>query len=273
MKVGRNDLCPCGSGKKFKKCHLSMPPVIRPAMPSGPNLPPEFWRDLKEHRRDEQARAQTFGQIRPILHIPEFQGHSLVGVRNRLYYSKKWRFFSDFLFEYGPLILGREWLDVQKASSRAEHHPAYVWHKQAYEYIQRQTRRSDGAIVTLPNGPMAACNNFYYDLYTVDANGMLDDLLLTRLRNREQFQGALHELFCEATCLRAGFSIVRENERDRTKKHAEFMAVHNASSQHLLVEAKSRHRSGVMGRPGAKDHIPDTRFRRLINQAIAKDPE
>jgi uncharacterized protein YecA (UPF0149 family) len=23
MKVGRNDPCPCGSGKKFKKCHLS----------------------------------------------------------------------------------------------------------------------------------------------------------------------------------------------------------------------------------------------------------
>jgi len=21
MKVGRNDLCPCGSGKKYKKCH------------------------------------------------------------------------------------------------------------------------------------------------------------------------------------------------------------------------------------------------------------
>lgn len=21
-RVGRNDLCPCGSGKKFKKCHL-----------------------------------------------------------------------------------------------------------------------------------------------------------------------------------------------------------------------------------------------------------
>ena len=23
-KVGRNDLCPCGSGKKFKKCHMGM---------------------------------------------------------------------------------------------------------------------------------------------------------------------------------------------------------------------------------------------------------
>ncbi|MFM9597088.1 SEC-C metal-binding domain-containing protein [Streptomyces scabiei] len=23
MKVGRNDECPCGSGKKYKKCHVS----------------------------------------------------------------------------------------------------------------------------------------------------------------------------------------------------------------------------------------------------------
>lgn len=25
MKVGRNDPCPCGSGKKFKRCHLGQP--------------------------------------------------------------------------------------------------------------------------------------------------------------------------------------------------------------------------------------------------------
>jgi hypothetical protein len=24
-KVGRNDPCPCGSGKKYKKCHIDMP--------------------------------------------------------------------------------------------------------------------------------------------------------------------------------------------------------------------------------------------------------
>ncbi len=23
VKVGRNDTCPCGSGKKFKKCHIN----------------------------------------------------------------------------------------------------------------------------------------------------------------------------------------------------------------------------------------------------------
>ncbi len=34
MSVGRNDTCPCGSGKKFKKCHgavINIAPVPRPA--------------------------------------------------------------------------------------------------------------------------------------------------------------------------------------------------------------------------------------------------
>ena len=39
----------------------------------------------------------------------------------------------------------------------------------------------------------------------------------------------------------------------------------------MLVEAKSRHRQGVLGRPGEPDEKPDIRFRRLINDAIEKD--
>jgi uncharacterized protein YecA (UPF0149 family) len=27
-KIGRNDICPCGSGKKFKKCHLGSVSVL-----------------------------------------------------------------------------------------------------------------------------------------------------------------------------------------------------------------------------------------------------
>lgn len=31
MKIGRNDPCPCGSGRKYKKCHLNQPlPIISP---------------------------------------------------------------------------------------------------------------------------------------------------------------------------------------------------------------------------------------------------
>jgi hypothetical protein len=81
----------------------------------------------------------------------------------------------------------------------------------------------------------------------------------------------MYELFVEATCLRAGFTIVRENEKDPNRKHVEFMAVHKSTGQHVLVEAKSRHRAGVIAQPGAKKTSPDFRFQHLINDAKAKD--
>jgi hypothetical protein len=272
MKPGRNDLCPCGSGKKFKKCHLNMPPIIPHAMPSAPNLPPEVWRDIQEHRLAEQARVETFGQIRPTVHISDFKGYRFVAVRGRLYFSTKWRFFSDFLFEYGKIQFGQDWLDAQKAIYFSEQHPLYLWTKQTAAYLENKPKRPDGSLEAEPIGAFTACNNFYYDLYTVDDNGLLNDALLTRLKHRDQFQGAMHELFAEATCLRAGFTIIRENEKDPDRRHVEFVAVHKVTGQHILVEAKSRHRAGVLGRPGVQQHSPDLRFRRLINDAVAKDP-
>src|ERR1035437_4999133 len=105
-----------------------------------------------------------------------------------------------------------------------------------------------------------------------DWSGYLLDTTLARLEHRDQFQGAMHELFAEATCLHAGFTIIRENEKDPNRRHVEFTAVHKSTGQHVLVEAKSRHRAGVMGQPGARDASADIKFRRLINDAVTKDP-
>jgi uncharacterized protein YchJ len=273
MKVGRNDLCPCGSGKKFKKCHYGMPPIgSRPAQ-SPPPLPPHIIQQFHQHQLEENARVATYGEIRPIIHIPDYANYRFVVVRNRVYYmeKEKWKFFTDFLLYYGLTRLGKEWFDQQKAAAPADQHPAYVWRNAAYAFMGRQEKRPDGSFAATPNGTMAALIAFYYDLYIVHDNSLLDDALLERLKHRDQFQGALHELFAEATCLRAGFTITRENERDGRRRHVEFMAVHKLTGQHLLVEAKSRHRAGVMGRPGqTRDH--DFRFRKLISDAIKKDP-
>jgi hypothetical protein len=255
-----------------------MPLVAASQRPNPPqsNLPPLFWDKIDEHfrkeRLQEQFRVSTFGEIRPIIHIPDYKGWRLVAVRNRLYYSKKRNFFTDFLFEYGMSRFGKEWLEAQKTAAIVDQHPVYIWRKRAHAFMQHQKPQPDGTFVAVPNGPMAACNNLYYDLYTVDDNSLLDDHLLDRLRHRDQFQGAMHELFAEASCLRAGFTIIRENERDPGRKHVEFTAVHKATGQHVLVEAKSRHRAGVMGRTGARDASPDLKFRHLIHDAVAKDP-
>lgn len=273
MKVGRNDLCPCGSGKKFKKCHLAMPmvPLVRP-VEQPPPISPNILREVLRLRTEGERHRAVYGDIRPVIHT-DYAGNRFVTVRNRLYYSKKWRFFTDFLFEYGLTRFGQEWFEAQKSTAPTEQHPLFLLRKQAFEFMYKQTPRPDGTFNARPSGSMAACNNFYYDLYTVDDNSLLDDDLLERLKHRDQFQGALHELFAEATCLRGGFTVVRENERDPKRRHVEFMAVHKATGQHVLVEAKSRHRAGVMGQPGAMHPAPDIRFQRLIHDAIAKDPK
>src|SRR5271157_1332883 len=100
--------------------------------------------------------------------------------------------------------------------------------------------------LALPCGALAAYTCFAYDLYVVADNGGLDDEFLQRLKNRELFQGARHELFAEATCYRAGFTVQHENEKDGSTRHAEFTVRHAATGQLLSVEAKSSHRAGVL---------------------------
>jgi hypothetical protein len=133
-------------------------------------------------------------------------------------------------------------------------------------------RGSTGFSLAPPSGALAAYTCFAYDLFVVADNGGLDDALIERLKSRDLFQGARHELFAEATCLRAGFTVQHENEKDGSTRHAEFTAKHTATGQLLSVEAKSKHRDGVIGRPGTPDEKPDLRFGALINDAVDKQP-
>jgi len=115
---------------------------------------------------------------------------------------------------------------------------------------------------------------FAYDLYVVSNVNGLDDLLLNRLKITGLFQGARHELFAEAACIRAGFTIEREDEQDGSRRHAEFTTLHKATGQRMSVEAKSRHRPGLLGQPGQPEPHDRIRLRfgELINKAVRKNP-
>src|ERR1700720_4644210 len=123
MRVGRNDPCPCGSGRKFKKCHLNMPPIGAPPADPRP-LPREVMEKFERHRLEETLREANFGKIRPIIQVPEYAGKRIVVVRGSIYWQdkEKWKFFSDFLFDYSKLKFGKEWLDAQNAASPEERH-------------------------------------------------------------------------------------------------------------------------------------------------------
>ncbi len=95
---------------------------------------------------------------------------------------------------------------------------------------------------------------------------------MRRLQHKDQFQGARHEAFVAATCIRAGYDIDYEDESDGTTRHVEFTATHRATGQKVSVEAKSRHRPGVLGREGTSvgSELVDAGIQRLIADALRK---
>jgi uncharacterized protein YchJ len=272
MKLGRNEPCPCGSGKKLKHCHGDPRGGQRG---TGRRPPPEIFDRAREHlarlEAEERERTRQYGDIRPIIGVQNW-GKQFVAVRNRIYWGS-WKYFPDFLDYFLQARFGQDWTEAQNRLDPAAQHPLSRWRARGLSYNKAVTKQA-GRPGVPPNGFMAAYFGFAYDLYVVDDNNDLDDQLLERLKNREQFQGARHELFAEATCLRAGFDVTHENERDPNRRHVEFIATHKNTGLRIAVEAKSRHRAGVLaqaGHPVAEDQV-DFKFARLIHDAIAKQP-
>jgi hypothetical protein len=288
-KVGRNDPCPCGNGKKFKKCHGSGLSTIPAPLyaPRQTSEPPFTFRKLQSHEitpelEELQKQAiplnntftRQFGRIRPPISA-EYQGFRLVAVGNKVIYKRKERaqFFTGILLTLMQNEFGKEWFEAEVAKPRGSRHPVFEARTRAMDVMNAQPKDANGAYKVQMTGPMLGYFTFAYDLFIVADNGRLDQRLLERLKNCDQYQGARHELFAEATCLRAGFTIEHEDETDGATRHAEFTAVHKTTGQMVSVEAKSKHRPGVLGYPGELqgDGEHNLKVGQLLNDAIRKN--
>src|SRR5215213_1946043 len=85
-KVGRNDPCPCGSGKKYKKCHLNKntPPIFD-------EISLEAMVGLMEKKKKAEVEKLLLAQkgilirfLPPVL----FKNLKIWAIGNRIYYNK-----------------------------------------------------------------------------------------------------------------------------------------------------------------------------------------
>ena len=211
-KIGRNALCPCGSGKKYKRCCGG----TAVSTPTGFRLPPEIQQrlNLEMNRREakEHRRRLMQGLGRPIISF-ESHGHRFVAVGEKLYWSKTWHTFHDFLFNYIKATLTPEWGQAELAKPESDRHSLIRWYHKICEY--QQTAFKQGGIYTGDmTGVVKAYLGLAYDLYLCAHNAELPPLLLKRLRNPNTFEGALYEAFVIGSFAKAGFTIEMEDEED-----------------------------------------------------------
>lgn len=239
LRPGRNDPCPCGSGAKYKRCHgrnLTRTPPSRDDRNRGSSLSDVIAR--MEAQQAQREKQQGLG--RPII-SEMFQDYRIVAVGNRVFYSKQWRTFHDFLLYYLPTILGRDWGANEEAKPLDARHPLLRLHALVTQFRERRKGPPSETIHTASmTGGVAAYLHLAYNLYLLAHNATLQERLLHRLRNSDQFQGALYETYVAAAFIKAGFRLELEDEGDPTIKHCEFSAMYPKTGRKLAVEAKAR---------------------------------
>jgi hypothetical protein len=199
---------------------------------------------------DEVERVAKYGYVRAPIAV-KHAGTTFVAVGARLLHDPRWKTFHDFLFTYIGTVFEQDWFTQELSLPLERRHPLMQW----YDALRvlgeaRRFRRGEPARVNNPPARVSALLSFAYDLYTLEHHGLLPQQLVERLKRKDQFQGARYEAYVAAAFVRAGFTIVLEDESDNTASHCEFGATHIATGATYSVEAKSRHRPGVLGQAG-----------------------
>jgi hypothetical protein len=202
-------------------------------------LPEELRKKLEEHNASEMQRQQQQGLGKPII-SETFHGYRLVAVGGRLYYSKNWKTFHDFLNDYIKTVLGGEWGNGELKKPQSERHPILVWYETGTRYMNqfiKEQRKVHSAPYT---GALAAYYGLAYNLYLLAHNVKVQEILIKRLKDKQQFYGAYYETFVAGALIRAGFDIEFEDETDPKTSHCELTATFRKTGKKFSVEAKMR---------------------------------
>ncbi len=240
-KIGRNAPCFCGSGRKFKRCHGGVQHTPPALISRGveKDIIEQGRRNFEKHKIKELQRQKQQGLGRPIISI-DHKGYRFVAIGDQVH-PGKWKSFPDFLADYIKQLLGSEWGNAEIAKPLAERHPLMQWYDRTCHLQVAHAKEPDTLFAMPITGAVSAYNRLAYNLYLIAHNGKdIQTRLITRLKNKENFQGAFFETQVAAWLIKAGFELEFEDESDRTSTHCEFTATYTATGEQYSVEAKSR---------------------------------
>jgi len=274
-KIGRNEPCPCGGGKKFKHCHGG----IDANSGSSTALPKDFNEQLNRAMRRAEAervqREKQQGLGKPIISA-ELSGHRIVAVGNSILTSKRWKTFHDFLRDYLIRQLGVEWFKSEQAKAADERHPIVRWYDQAIDDAKRYSTKVGEVYSSPMTGAQRAFLNLAYNIYLIAHHAKPEQVkkllptFIDRLKSEraDDFIGKLFETYAAAAFLKAGFELSYEDESDKRTSHVEFVATYTMTGRKFSVEVKTRNRAAT--EDGPVDDIKRLRIASKLNRALAK---
>ncbi len=281
-KVGRNDLCLCGSGKKYKKCCLNKGNVgpKAGAVPSPQELE-SIRQELMEENHQRRVRyLEPRGIYIDFVKPAIFQGKKIWAIGDRCYYNRPPnQTFHEFIISILYEKLGEPWRQEQLALEPDKQHFIFQC---VYKYKEWRVKNAKASNRTgeiwgaKPDGWSKSLLSLAFDIASLVHIEHLPEKLLSRLKNRNEYQGARYEIAIAAIFARLNYKISFLDEEDTNKKHPEFIAEDRNTGEKIAVEAKSKHRKGIIHFGGIiEDFIQLIRgdIQRLYRHALQQNPE
>lgn len=187
---------------------------------------------LREQEAAELLRKRQQGHGRPVISA-EMNGQRFVVVGNRLMYSRRWAFFTDFLIDNLKEVLGRDW--GRAATREMPDYPIFRWLRRLEE-VQR-VKRSDKR---LPNGGFVrALFRLAYAIYLIEHNDAPPRTMIKRLKHPNTFDAHCYEALVSASFAMAGAKIKGADDEKGNAPKPEFFATFSDGKRYA-VEAKRK---------------------------------
>lgn len=226
-------------------------------------------KELKDNKLKEVGIYVNY--VNPII----FKDKKIWAIKNRIYQrDNKHETFSDFCIFILLEKLGPEWLNEIKYKKEELNFLEKAFTeviKLKGSAIFNGVKVREGVYSTNPNGYIKSIYSLAFDIFTLDHVSNIPDKLIQRLKNTNEYQGVRYEIMIAAVIARLGFNITWID--NSTAKHCEFIAEHQVSGTKIGVEAKSRHRKGVLNQLGILDMYKSKKgdIQGLLTSALEKE--
>lgn len=273
MKISRNDPCHCGSEKKYKKCCYDNDRKNRIIPREAIEALLEKQKRLDKQKKLLEEKGIYINYVNPIL----FKDKKVWALGNKAYHSRpENETFHEFIIDILRITLGKEWWDAQTASPQK--HFLYECYLNYNKWRQKNAINSNRVNEKMwggkADGSTKSLLSLAFDVCSLMHRSDLPDSLLNRLRSFDGYQGARYEIEIAAIVARLDCEIDLLDERETSKKHCEFVAKHRNTGIEFAVEAKSRHRKGVIHQAGKESELKLLKgdVGKLINEALKQNP-
>ena len=140
--------------------------------------------------------------------------------------------------------------------------PILNWYETATRYQKRFAFKNPNDVYVAPmTGAVGAYLNLAYNLYLLAHNAKVQEILIRRLKNKNQFYGAYYETYVAGLLIKAGCEIEFEDESDGKTSHCELTATFPRAGRKFSVEAKMRG-------PNKKRSMWVTNYLRLLRKEL-----